>query len=195
MKGKGSVLAIIIGIIAIVLIFVRLNNRIKDKIAKEEAAQKAKQEEMPAYKPPIDSFPYLYKPYDIIPVTENSRVILLKGSKADVDPKNKKLVEADGDMVFVIGKKDIPFTVHTRILQLTVLKPGVFRVEAYRKDNGEKVDVLEGVVRAAKRYQSQFPEPDTVRNSEMVMINDKIDLMEKEKEDLTEFARWWSTMK
>lgn len=194
MKWKGSVLAIIIGVIALVLIFVRINNRIKAKIAREEAAQKATQQEMPVYTPPIDSFPYLYKAYDIIPATRDSRIFLLKDNNSRVQVI-KKQAEADGDMVFMIGQKDIPFVVNTRILQLTVLKPSVFRVEAFHKDNGEKVDVLQGMVRAAKRYKSQFPEPDTVRNSEMVMINDQIDLMEKEKEDLTDFARWWSTIK
>jgi hypothetical protein len=195
MKWKGTVLGIIIAIVALVLIFSRLNKRIKDKIAREEAAQKAAQQDMPAYTPSIDSFPYLYKHYDTIPLTPDSYLLLLEGSKAEQDPKNKRTVEADGDMIFVIGKKDLPFAVNTRILQLKVLQPAVFRVEAFRVDNGEKVDVLEGVVRAAKRYKSSFPEPDTVRRFEMVMINDQIDLMEKEKEDLTEFAQWWQSRK
>jgi predicted small secreted protein len=195
MKWKGTILGIIIAIAALVLIFSRLNKRIKEKVAREEAAQKAAQQDMPVYTPPIDSFPYLYKPFDTVALTANSYVLLLKGSKADTDPQNKRTVEADGDMIFVIGKKDIPFSVNTRILQLKVLQPAVFRVEAFRVDNGEKVDVLEGVVRAAKRYKSSFPEPDTVRRFEMVMINDQIDLMEKEKEDLTEFAQWWQSRK
>lgn len=195
MKWKGSVLWIIIAIVALVLIFSRINNRIKQKLAREEAAQKAAQQDLPVYKPPVDSFPYLYKPYDTLPLTPNSYALVLKGSKAEPDPQNKRTVEADGDMIFVIGKKDIPFLVNTRILQLHVLQAGVFRVEAFRVDNGEKVDVLEGMIRASKRYKSSFPEPDTVRSFEMVMINDKIDLMEKEKEDLTEFARWWQSRK
>ncbi|WP_127128066.1 hypothetical protein [Pseudoflavitalea rhizosphaerae] len=195
MKWKGYLLGILIAVIALILVFTRMGNRIKDKISKEEAAQKAAQQDIPVYTPPIDSFPYLYKPYDTMSITPNSWALVLKGSKADVDPKNKRLVEADGDMIFVIDKKDIPFVVNTRILQLKVLKPGVFRVEAFRVDNGEKVDVLEGMVRAQKRYTSPFPEPDTVRSSEMVMINDKIDLMEKEKEDLTQFAQWWQSRK
>lgn len=193
MKWKGSILAIIIGVTALTLMFIRMNNRIKEKISREEAAQKAAQQDMPAYTPPIDSFPYLYKSYEVIAATQHSRVFLLKDSMSKVKA-GAKLADADGDMVFMIGQKDVPYTVHTRILQLTVLKPSVFRVEAFHKDNGEKVDVLEGEVRAAKRYKSQFPEPDTVRKSEMVMINDQIDLMEKEKEDLTDFARWWSSI-
>ncbi len=66
MKWKGTVLWIIIAIAALVLIFSRLNKRIKHKIAREEVAQKAAQQDMPAYTPPIDSFPYLYKPYDTV---------------------------------------------------------------------------------------------------------------------------------
>ncbi|QEC44075.1 hypothetical protein [Pseudobacter ginsenosidimutans] len=195
MKWKGYLIGIVIAVIALILLFTRMNNRIRNKISKEEAAQKAAHQDLPVYTPPIDSFPYLYKPYDTMSITPNSWALVLKGSKADVDPKNKRLVEADGDMIFVIHKKDIPFVVNTRILQLKVLKPGIFRVEAFRVDNGEKVDVLEGVVRAQKRYKSPFPEPDTVRSSEMVMINDKIDLMEKEKEDLAQFAQWWRSRK
>lgn len=191
MKWKGSILAVIVAIAAIFLIFTRINKGIKEKIAREQAAQQV----LPVYKPPVDSFPYLYKTFQEIPLADSCRIFLLDGSKASPDAKNKRLVLADGDMIFQIGPAAIPFVVHTRILKLTVLKPSIFRVEAFHKDNGEKVDVLEGMVRASKRYESQFPEPDTVRSNEMVMINDQIDLMEKEKEDLSEFASWWKTRK
>ncbi|HVK48067.1 MAG TPA: hypothetical protein VM488_09490 [Pseudobacter sp.] len=191
MKWKGSILAVIVAIAAVFLIFTRINKSIKEKIAKEEAAQQV----IPSYKPPVDSFPYLYKTFREIPLADSCRIFLLDGSKASPDTKNKRLVLADGDMIFQISPEAVPFVVHTRILKLTVLKPSIFRVEAFHKDNGEKVDVLEGMVRAQKRYESQFPEADTVRSNEMVMINDQIDLMEKEKEDLSEFAKWWKTRK
>lgn len=190
MKRKGSVLLIIVVIIALTLVFVFINKRNTDQLV--EAANM--QQDLPVYKPPVDSFPYLYKKFSILKVADSSRVFLLEGSKVNLDSA-KYIALADGDMIFEIHRKDLPFVVNTRILQLTVLKAGVFRVEAYHKDNGEKVDVLEGVVRAKKRYESQFPEPDTVRKAEMVMINDQIDLMEKEKEDLTEFAKWWNSLK
>jgi len=58
------------------------------------------------------------------------------------------------------------------------------------KEIGEQAEVLRGHVRAAKAYPSNFAEPDDLAAGEMSMVNKSIDLMEKEKFDPSELARW-----
>ncbi|HXO75674.1 MAG TPA: hypothetical protein VN824_10575, partial [Puia sp.] len=57
-----------------------------------------------------------------------------------------------------------------------------FHVDAFRKNAGEQVDLLEGRLRVKKSYHSDTDnEPEVLEAGEMVMINRDIDLMEKEK--------------
>ena len=57
-----------------------------------------------------------------------------------------------------------------------------FHVAADRSKPGEEVDLLKGKLKAKKSYHSTTDnEPETLVGGEMVMINQDIDLMEKEK--------------
>lgn len=146
--------------------------------------------------PPKDTFPYLNHSFSKQVLADSSRVLLLEGAKLDPDKKFPVIrqVKADGDMVFDVPAAAAPFEVRTRLLILTATGPCIFRVVAYSHESGEEVQVLKGMVRAQKAYRSDFPEPDTLRDHQLLMINDSIDLMEKEDDDRTEFREWWESI-
>jgi len=91
-------------------------------------------------------------------------------------------LELDGEAIFDIHASAAkPFVVHTRNLEIVVLGTR-FHVDAFRKNAGEQVDLLEGRLRVKKSYHSDTDnEPEVLEAGEMVMINRDIDLMEKEK--------------
>jgi hypothetical protein len=104
--------------------------------------------------------------------------------------KNRELW-LDGEAMFdVRPRAGKPFIVHTRHLKILVLGTR-FRVDAYRKEAGEEVDLLSGKLRVIKSYHSDSDnEPETLVAGEMLMINRDIDLMEKEKMDGSELKAW-----
>lgn len=110
----------------------------------------------------------------------NTTVGLAKGFGRE----NRDLVIEGEAVVEVTGTAAAyPFTVHTRDLVIEVLEGGSrFHVAADRSKPGEEVDLLKGKLRARKSYHSSTDnEPETLVGGEMVMINQDIDLMEKEK--------------
>ncbi|NML21645.1 hypothetical protein HHL16_12210 [Pseudoflavitalea sp. G-6-1-2] len=144
--------------------------------------------------PPADTFPFNKHAFEEKLLKDSSRVLVLEGSSVKQSGSGRQVL-ADGELIFQIPQRSLPFVVNTRILQLTVLQPSIFRVSAFSHENGELIEVLEGAVEAKKRYQSDFPEKDTVRSAELLMINDQIDLMEKEKDSLKPLRQWWTDRK
>lgn len=94
-------------------------------------------------------------------------------------------VELDGEAIFEVEKSvGSPFTVHTRNLNISVITNlGTwFHVDAFRKNAGEQLEILEGRLQVKKSYHSDTDNSTEVLEAEdMVMINRDIDLMEKEK--------------
>jgi hypothetical protein len=76
----------------------------------------------------------------------------------------------------------------SRLMVLTV--PGAARIHvvARAREAGEQVEVLEGTVTAVKNYPSAYSTPDDLVAGEMSMVNQSIDLQEKEKMNEKEFA-------
>jgi len=101
-----------------------------------------------------------------------------------------RVLDLDGEAMFdILPDAGRPFVVHTRNLEIEVLGTR-FRVDAYRSNAGEQVDLLEGRLRVKKSYHSDTDnEPEMIEAGEMVMINRDIDLMEKEKLDSAELSR------
>lgn len=120
-----------------------------------------------------------------VKLPDGSRVVLRPGTQVSLAKgfgvSNRDL-ELDGEAIFeVTGGAAIPFIVHTRNLEIAVLGTR-FHVDAFRKNAGEQVDLLEGRLRVQKSYRSDTDnEPEVLEAGEMVMINRDIDLMEKEK--------------
>ncbi len=146
---------------------------------------------MPA--PPEDTLPYLIRPIEQITLPDSTHIIMVKGSV--ITPAgnfhNPRQVVADGDIFFDIPAGRQPFIVRTNLLALTAAGHCTFRVIAYSKEGGEEVQVLHGMVKVQKSYRSDFPEPDTLRTDQMLMINKSIDLMEKENYKAGQLRAWW----
>jgi len=120
-----------------------------------------------------------------VKLPDGSIVVLRPGTQITVAKgfgAGNRDLELDGEALFdVRGSAAIPLVLHTRNLEITVLGTR-FHVDAFRKNAGEQVDLLEGRLRIKKSYHSDTDnEPELLTAGEMVMINRDIDLMEKEK--------------
>jgi hypothetical protein len=73
---------------------------------------------------------------------------------------------------------------------LQVTGDSALRVTARSSETGEEADVLAGRVVATKAYHSRQNEPDTLAAGEEVMVNETIDLQEKETADVPALRSW-----
>jgi hypothetical protein len=99
-------------------------------------------------------------------------------------------LRVDGDAFLRVPASSGPLIVRTRLFVLTVTGDSALRVKAYWKQTGEQVEVLSGNVQAKKSYPSPYSEPDMLTGGEMSMVNQTIDLMEKEKFDPAPLRQW-----
>jgi ferric-dicitrate binding protein FerR (iron transport regulator) len=127
-------------------------------------------------------------------LADSSRIMLNPNTQVHI-PKNfgvaHREIYLDGDAYFEVPPADggSPFSVHTR--ELTLLFPeGTTRISAFAKDEGESAEVLDGKVMVQKAYASKDHEPEVLGQGDMVMINQSIDLMEKETYDTTSLLAW-----
>ncbi|BAV08371.1 FecR family protein [Filimonas lacunae] len=140
----------------------------------------------PAYTGPIPM------PVQTTTLKDSSVVWLQKDTRitpVDGFPQKRQLT-VDGDAFLDVADEPTPLIINTRLLQLTVQGKASFRVIAFSKEDGEEVQVISGNILVDKNYESPFNEQDTLHNSQMVMINKTIDLMEKEKFDATDLTAW-----
>ncbi|MBS1602221.1 MAG: FecR domain-containing protein [Bacteroidetes bacterium] len=124
---------------------------------------------------------------------DGSRVVMRPGTQLKVAKgfgKDNRDLELDGEAIFnVVGSAGRPMVLRTRNLEITVLGT-LFHVDAFRKNAGEQVDLLEGKLRVRKTYHSDTDnEPEVLESGDMVMINRDIDLMEKEKMSPSELEK------
>jgi hypothetical protein len=96
----------------------------------------------------------------------------------------------DGDVLVRQPASEVPLVIRTSLLILTASGPSEFRVTAVAKSCGAQVEVLSGTVEARKAYPSPYPAPDLLGAGEMSMVNQTIDLMEKEKTDVVALRAW-----
>ncbi|MBS1663330.1 MAG: FecR domain-containing protein [Bacteroidetes bacterium] len=119
---------------------------------------------------------------------DGNHVVLQPGTKL-VTAKgfgvSNREVDLDGEAIFEVEKgQGAPFTVHTRNLHISVITAlaSWFHVDAFRKNVGEQLELLEGRLQVNKSYHSDTDNSTEVLEvGDMVMINRDIDLMEKEK--------------
>jgi hypothetical protein len=99
-------------------------------------------------------------------------------------------IRVDGDAFLRVPAASTPLVVRTRLFVLTITGDSALRVKAYWKQTGEQVEVLSGHVQAKKSYPSSYSEPDELDSGEMSMVNQTIDLLEKEKFDPAPLRKW-----
>ncbi len=83
-----------------------------------------------------------------------------------------------------------PLIIRSRLLLLTVTGAAALRVTARSNETGEEADVLYGHVEATKAYPSRESEADILLDGEEVMVNETIDLQEKETADVPALRLW-----
>jgi hypothetical protein len=120
------------------------------------------------------------------------QVFYTAGSRVSAAPgyPNPHEIRVDGDVFIQQPASDIPLVIRTRLFVLTAHGPAAFRVTAHSDETGEQVEVLTGTVEARKAYPSPYLVPDTLASGEMSMVNETIDLMEKEKTDPGSLRAW-----
>ncbi len=104
-------------------------------------------------------------------------------------PRSREL-KIDGEAFVRAADGGQPLIIRTRLLVLTVSGASALRVTARSNETGEEADVLYGRVEAKKAYPSRQSEPDMLGAGEEVMVNETIDLQEKETADLPSLRSW-----
>lgn len=104
-------------------------------------------------------------------------------------PRSREL-KIDGEAFVRAAADEKPLVIRTRLMMLTVTGASALRVIARSNETGEEADVLYGHVEARKAYPSRQNEPDTLLAGEEVMVNETIDLQEKETADLPSLRSW-----
>jgi hypothetical protein len=110
-------------------------------------------------------------------------------SPSSAFPQTREL-KIDGEAFVRAAAGTQPLTIRTRLMVLTVTGDSALRITARSSETGEEADVLAGQVVATKAYPSRQNEPDTLTAGEEVMVNETIDLQEKETADVPALRSW-----
>ena len=103
---------------------------------------------------------------------------------------NPRTIEVDGELWLEAAAAASPLTVRSRLLVLTVMGAAELHITARSREAGEEVDVISGEVTVRKNFASPYTEPDQLASGEMSLVNQNIDLMEKETFDRTQAEIW-----
>lgn len=103
---------------------------------------------------------------------------------------NPRRIIVDGDVYLIVPAAADPLIVSSRLLLLTVSGRSALRITAFARQSGEHVQVLCGEVVARKHYASTCDAPDHLSGGKMTMVNQSIDLMEKETFSPLELGAW-----
>lgn len=103
---------------------------------------------------------------------------------------NPREIKIDGEAFIRAAASPQPLVIHTRLLVLKVTGSSALRVTAHSSEPGEEADVLYGRVEATKAYRSAQNEPDILLAGQEVMVNETIDLQEKETADVPGLQAW-----
>ena len=104
-------------------------------------------------------------------------------------PKVREL-KIDGEAFIRAAGNEQPLVIRTRLLVLKVTGSSALRVTARSSEAGQEADVLYGRVEATKGYASSQNDPDILLAGQEVMVNETIDLQEKETADVPGLQAW-----
>ena len=115
------------------------------------------------------------------------------GTVASLGPDSRLLITAgfptrrelslDGEALLKVPPTEQPLIIRTRLMHLVVRGSSTLAIVARSRETGEQVEVLSGEVIVSKNYPSTYRVPDDLHGGEMSMVNETIDLMEKERVD------------
>ena len=129
---------------------------------------------------------------ELLRLADGTEIYFLSNTKvspANSYPRPREL-KIDGEVFLRVPAEAEPLVVRTRLLVLTITGRTALRVTARSRETGEEADVLYGQVEARKAYPSRQSDPDTLTAGEEVMVNETIDLQEKETADLASLRSW-----
>ena len=129
---------------------------------------------------------------ELLRLADGTEVYYLSNTK--VSPTNSypwpREIKIDGEAFLRVPATAEPLVVRSRLMVLTITGRTALRVTARSHETGEEADVLYGHVEARKAYPSRQSEPDTLLAGEEVMVNETIDLQEKETADVASLRSW-----
>jgi hypothetical protein len=99
-------------------------------------------------------------------------------------------IKIDGEAFVRASAGEQPLVIRTRLMVLKVTGASALRVTARSSETGEEADVLSGQVEATKAYRSPQNESDVLLAGQEVMVNQTIDLQEKETADVPGLRAW-----
>jgi len=129
---------------------------------------------------------------ELLRLPDGTEVYYLSNTKvtpASSYPQPREL-KVDGEAFLRVPAAAQPLVVRSRLMILTISGRTALRVIARSGETGEEADVLYGQVEAKKAYPSRQNEPDKLLAGEEVMVNETIDLQEKETADLASLRSW-----
>jgi hypothetical protein len=101
-----------------------------------------------------------------------------------------RALKIDGEAFVRVSAGAQPLIIRSRLLLLKVTGASALRVTARSNETGEEADVLYGHVEATKAYPSKQSDADILLAGEEVMVNETIDLQEKETADVPRLRAW-----
>ena len=99
-------------------------------------------------------------------------------------------IKIDGEAFVRAADVPQPLIIRTRLMVLKVTGSSALRVTAHSSEVGQEADVLYGRVEATKAYASSQNDPDILLAGQEVMVNETIDLQEKETADVPALQAW-----
>jgi hypothetical protein len=99
-------------------------------------------------------------------------------------------IKIDGEAFVRASDAAQPLIIRSRLMVLKVTGASALRVTARSSETGEEADVLTGQVEATKAYPSKENQPDVLLAGQEVMVNQTIDLQEKETADVPGLRAW-----
>jgi hypothetical protein len=129
---------------------------------------------------------------ELMRLADGTEVYYLSNTKVSpaISYPRPREIKIDGEAFLRVPAAAEPLVVRSRLLVLTITGRTALRVTARSHETGEEADVLYGRVEAKKAYPSRQSEPDTLSAGEEVMVNETIDLQEKETADLASLRSW-----
>lgn len=108
----------------------------------------------------------------------------------DRDYPRPRVVEVAGEVLIHSPGQPTELMIKTPLLVLHVIGPARIQVESRRTEDWAQVYVLSGSATVEKRYDAAGSHPESLIAGDMVMLNNGVDLFEKERFDLNVPVRW-----
>jgi FecR protein len=128
----------------------------------------------------------------LLQLADGTRIYSLSDTRVEPSPAYPKVreIKIDGEVFVRALANPQPLVIRTRLLVLKITGSSALRVTAHSSEPGEEADVLYGRVEATKAYTSPQNEPDILLAGQEVMVNETIDLQEKETADVPALQAW-----